>query len=315
MKTLLVGCGYMAKEYAKVLNGMGIDYDVAGRGAESAKAFEEETGIRPMINGIEVIKKEGGFAAYDKAIVAASVDSLVETTKTLVDNGITSILLEKPGGKDPDELRDLREFNRIYNADIFIAYNRRFYKSVEKALEIIEDDGGVESFNFEFTEWAHVIEPLPKSMEIKQNWFLANSSHVVDMAFFMGGEPEEIKCFSKGSLSWHKKASNFAGCGITKNGALFSYCANWNAPGRWGVEILTSAHRLIFRPLEKLSVQNIGSVKIEEVEIDDAIDTEYKPGLYEQVDRFIKDDDDRFMTLEKQCESLKIYEAILDGIH
>ena len=315
MKILLVGCGYMAKEYAKVLNGMGLDYDVAGRGAESAKAFEEATGKTPIIDGLNQIRNRSGFGVYDKAIVAASVDSLVSITRDLIDEGLTEILLEKPGGKTPDELRELFEYTKSKNCKVYIAYNRRFYQSVRKAQEMIRKDGGVESFNFEFTEWGHVIEPLKKSMDIKQNWFLANSSHVVDMAFYLGGEPAEIKCYSSGSLSWHTKASNFAGCGITEQGALFSYCANWKAPGRWGVEILTGQHRFIFRPLEELQVQNLGSVKIEKVEIDDAIDKEYKPGLYQQVDCFLKGDTKDFVTLEKQCEFLPVYEAMLDGVH
>ena len=57
---------------------------------------------------------------------------------------------------------------------------------------------------------------------------------------------------------------------------LFSYQANWNAPGRWGIEILTSQHRLYLRPMEKLQIQNTGSVDISEVEIDDQLDKEFK---------------------------------------
>ncbi len=315
MKLLLVGCGYMAKEYAKVLNGMGLDYEVAGRGRESAKSFAEEVGKEPIPDGMNVLRNQGRFGEFDKAIVAASVDSLVDITKVLISNGISDILLEKPGGKNPDELRELNDYLKSCDCNVYIAYNRRFYKSVEKAMEIIEEDGGVDSFNFEFTEWGHVIEPLKKSMDIKQNWFLANSSHVIDMAFFLGGEPKDIKCYSTGSLPWHTKASNFAGCGVTEKDALFSYCANWKAPGRWGVEILTNKHRLIFAPLEELQIQNIGSIKLEKVEIDDSIDKEYKPGLYEQVECFVEGKTDRFVTLEKQCESLDIYEAILEGKH
>ena len=50
-------------------------------------------------------------------------------------------------------------------------------------------------------------------------------------------------------------------------------------------------------------------------EIDDAIDKEYKPGLYQQVDCFLKGDTKDFVTLEKQCEFLPVYEAMLDGVH
>ena len=41
--------------------------------------------------------------------------------------------------------------------------------------EIIAEDNGVTSFNFEFTEWSHEIEKLEKAPGVKENWFLANS--------------------------------------------------------------------------------------------------------------------------------------------
>ena len=40
-------------------------------------------------------------------------------------------------------------------------------------------------------------------------------------------------------------AALVAGAGVTENGALFSYHANWEAPGRWSVEIMTKKRRLM----------------------------------------------------------------------
>ena len=42
MSTWLIGAGYMAQEYAKVLNILVSDYDVIGRGEKSAKEFESK---------------------------------------------------------------------------------------------------------------------------------------------------------------------------------------------------------------------------------------------------------------------------------
>ena len=73
---------------------------------------------------------------------------------------------------------------------------------------------------------------------------------------------------------------------LIKN-ALFSYHANWEAPGRWSVEILTPKHRLYFKPMETLQIQEIGSVAVNPVQIDDTLDKEFKPGLYLQVKSFL----------------------------
>ena len=88
----------------------------------------------------------------------------------------------------------------------------RIFASVLKAQEIIAEDGGVKSFNFEFTEWGHVIEKMDKPKGDLENWMYANSSHVIDLAFYLGGNPVQINCFTSGELSWHKPAA-FAGAG------------------------------------------------------------------------------------------------------
>jgi hypothetical protein len=108
-------------------------------------------------------------------------------------------------------------------------------------------------------------------------------------------------------LPWHSTASIFAGAGVTDKGVLFSYQANWGAPGRWGVEVLTANYRLIFRPMESLQMMRKGSVKIESVEIDESLDKTFKPGLHEQVRRFIDGHTEGFCTLAAQVEHWDYY--------
>ena len=45
-----------------------------------------------------------------------------------------------------------------------------------------------------------------------------------------------------GGEDWHERSYNFSGAGVSDSGALFAYHGNWGAPGRWSVEVLTSAH-------------------------------------------------------------------------
>ena len=112
-------------------------------------------------------------------------------------------------------------------------------------------------------------------------------------------------------LDWHKTSCNYSGAGISKNGALFAYHANWKAPGRFSIEILTGKHRLIFRPLEKLQVQNIGSVAINMVEnIDYSLDEKFKPGLYLQTKVFLENNLLEFCTLKEQAEKTAMYKKM-----
>ena len=105
-------------------------------------------------------------------------------------------------------------------------------------------------------------------------------------------------------------SSVFSGSGVAENDALFSYHANWAAPGRWKVEILTKRNRIILEPLEGLLVQKIGSVEKSMMEIDNQKDLSFKPGLFNQVKAFVNNDLENFCTISEQRESMKVYNKI-----
>lgn len=298
MNIWIIGAGTIAQEYGKVLSSLGYDFTVIGRGEKSALKFKEVVGRDVITGGLEKFLATNPPAA-DKAIVATNLNALSQNTIQLIKYGIKDVFCEKPGFLYPCECEEVYKIAKEYNANVHLAYNRRFFSSVIKAQEIIEEDGGVKSFNFEFTEWGHVIEKLDKPKGDLENWMYANSTHVIDLAFFLGGTPTQLNSVTAGELSWHKPAI-FAGSGVTDKGALFCYQANWAAPGRWVVEILTSKHRLYFKPMEQLQIQNIGSVAVNPVEIDDHLDKEFKPGFYLETKAFIYGDYARLCSIEEQ---------------
>ena len=308
----LVGAGEMGLEYAKVLDALNLNFKVIGRSLDKKRLFEKfncefvSGGIEKHIKSCEIVPC--------KVIVAVGIEVLKDVAISLINFGVKNIMLEKPGVAYLQEIDELYYHAEKKNINLLIAYNRRFYASVIKAIEIIEKDGGLSSFNFEFTEWSHLIKDLDKHPAEHQNWFLGNSTHVIDTAFYVAGEIDKISTFYNNSdqLSWHKKATNFSGAGITKSKALFSYCANWQAPGRWSIEFLTKKHRLVLRPMEKLQIQEIGSVKINYFEgIDYSLDEKFKPGLYLQTKSFLENKFEDFCTINKQrINVIDIYSKI-----
>ena len=302
----LVGSGSMSVDYAKVLSALAVPFQAIGRGPTSAAEFRAKTGVMVI---------EGGLAAFlgtkpplpYAAIVAVGVEALAGAVKSLLEFGVKRVLVEKPGALHRAEIIALAELARSRDAQVLVGYNRRFYAATLKARDIIAEDGGVKSMSFEFTEWSHVIVELQKSPTEKAALVLTNSTHVIDLAFHLGGTPVEMQAYVAGALNWHPSAAIFAGAGRTDSGALFSYQANWDAPGRWGVEVLTNSHRLIFRPMETLQVMRSRSVKIEPVAIDDEIDRQFKPGLHQQVSRFLAGRVDGFCTLDEQASKWDLY--------
>jgi len=284
---LLVGCGEMAVSYASVLRAFGADFSVIGRGEAACAKFSAQTGIIPLSGGVELAATKGLLQAQT-AIVAVNVDQLAPVTDRLIASGVKRILLEKPGGLNQPEIIAIDQRATAHQAEVFVAYNRRFYASVRQARELIAADGGATSLFFEFTEWSHLIAPLPTAAAVKSEWFLANSSHVCDLAFFLGGFPVSLAAECRGALAWHPAGAQFAGCGITDTGAVFAYHSNWESAGRWGVEICTARRRLHLRPLETLHEQMRGELVLRPVPLEKQMDKDFKPGLHAQTRAFLE---------------------------
>lgn len=292
---------------------LNIPFVTVGNTEKSAGDFKEKTGQDVILGGIKKYI-ENSKEVYSKAIVSAPEHLLGEVTIDLINAGYKDIMVEKPGGKNYEDVKKVADTANKNNAKVLVGYNRRFFSSVEKAKEIVKEDGGVTSFYFEFTEWSHIIGTLKKGDGVLEEWFLHNSSHIIDLAFYLGGKPKELCAFSSGSLDWHPNGSVFTGAGVTEGGALFSYNANWEAPGRWVVEILTKKHRLLFKPVEKLQIQKIGSVALEFVEIDDKADTDFKPGLRLQVKNYLDGNYENISDINEQLSNIeKYYNKICKG--
>ncbi len=304
----LVGAGPMARAYAKVLAALGRDFEVVGRGDTSATDFERETGLAVRRGGIAAFLA-GAPAPAAAAIVAAPVEGLAACTVALIEHGVPRLLVEKPAGLDRREIEQVAARAAARGTEVSVAYNRRFHASTAKALELIAADGGATSLEFEFTEKT-TIGDLPKPPEVKASWFLANSTHVVDLAFFLAGEPVSLAAEVAGALPWHSRGAVFAGAGRTDRGVLFSYRADWRSAGRWGVDIYTAERRLVLRPLEALQQQVRGQVTLEPVRIDDALDRTFKPGVYRQVAAFLDGERGRLCTLAQHCGRLGYYDRM-----
>jgi predicted dehydrogenase len=308
MSLWLIGAGAMAKDYALVLQKLGTKFEVIGRSVDSATNFEMETGLIVRQGGVKTALENS--KAPKQAIVAVGVEHLARVTSELIIAGTSQILIEKPGGINTKEIRELCQTVARHGTIVYVAYNRRFYTSTAMARELISKDGGATSCIFEFTEWSHVIAPLVKGPGVKEAWFLANSTHVVDLAFHLCGFPKDWVAWHAGGLDWHPASARFCGSGITDSDVLFSYHADWGAPGRWGIEVLTCKHRFLLKPMEQLKIIEKGSVNGKIFELDDELDKTFKPGLFRQVEAFLAKNDSLFCTLDEQLRHCKFYDKI-----
>jgi len=300
---LLVGVGEIGVVYANVLTHLGFMPTVVGRGTAGVERFEAATGIKARPGGLTNWLATGA-AAPPSCIVAVDVENLAAATIELARCGVRRVLVEKPGGVDANEIAAVRRAADEFGCEVFLAYNRRFLASTTMARRLIAEDGGVTSFGFEFTELADRVAQTVHSQRVKAAWFVANSSHVIDLAFFLGGRPSTMAAFVDGELSWHKPA-RFSGSGRSSAGALFRYHADWSSAGRWGVEISTPQRRLIMRPLESLQEQRLGSFDIRPISLDDEADRMFKPGFLKQVEMFMNGRDNDLQNIRTQDDMMR----------
>ncbi|TVR09150.1 MAG: gfo/Idh/MocA family oxidoreductase [Salinarimonadaceae bacterium] len=305
LTVLIAGAGPMAAAYAAVLRDLHVPFAVLGRGEDSAARFEAEIGAPVLRGGLEGLPADAG-RRFRAAIVATDIDQLAPVSAGLARAGIGRLLVEKPAGLDPTQIRATAACLAGLGCEAFVAYNRRFYASVRRARELIAEDGGVTSFHFEFTEIEARILAKPRSAEVLANFTLGNSSHVVDLAFHLGGEPEVSAGATAGGLHWHPSAAVFAGAGRTRAGALFTWRADWSSAGRWSLDVRTPRRRLLLEPLETLAVQEKGSFAVTPAALDDADDRRYKPGLLLQTRAFVSEapEETALARLSAHCEAL-----------
>ena len=305
----IIGAGYMAREYARVLKALDEKFIIIGRSEKSVSKLNFELEVEVVAGGLTQFLL-GNNQTPDCAIVCTPVEILASITMELLTFGVKKILIEKPGALSVQELNEIKKLEAEKNSTVLIGYNRRFYQAI-LALEekLIEEE--LIAANFEITEWSHLIEKDLCSDSVKQNWVLANTSHVIDLVMHIAGQFKELATFTAGSLSWHDSASRFVGSGVSSRGVLISYCGYWDGPGRWSAEFVTTQHRYIFRPLEKLQVQKIGSVVIDfDEQINYTLDEIFKPGIYLQTTAFLEGNHQKLCTIEEQIESFKIYNQI-----
>jgi predicted dehydrogenase len=306
----LIGCGPMAQAYAAVLQAQGVAFTVIGRSVASAEAFHQATGVPVVTGGLEAAFAK--LPVPEQAIAAVGVEQLAPVALELIVVGCRQLLLEKPGALHLAELESLEAAALEHGASVWIAYNRRFYASVQKLRELVIADGGISSAVFEFTEWSQRIRPLQKAPGVKERWLLANSSHVLDLAFDCIGLPAFGQCHAwhGGTLDWHPAAARFHGAGLSERGIPFSYQADWEAPGRWGVELLTARHRYLLRPLEILQAIPLGSVDPQSIALDYSLDQRFKPGLYLLCEAFLSGQTQQLCSLSQQLKAFPFYTHI-----
>lgn len=305
---ILIGTGPMAKEYAIAFKKMNIhNVTVISKTEQETTDFSRSFDFKVLHGGYQ--KHLPTLTRSDLVVIVTPIPQLLDAAQIAVDSGQTKILIEKPGSLYADKLLSFSK--QLTTQIVRIGYNRLLYPSFHKLKSIVKEEK-ITSCHFDFTDWVHTIDFERYPSEVYSRWGISNSLHVISMAMELIGMPKTLTSHHLGSLKWHPSGSIFVGSGISENEIPFTYNADWESAGRWGIEIKTTenAYRLI--PLEGLFVCHKKSVNWEEIPLDICY-PDVKPGIAEEITAMLTDEKDLgLITLEKAFEYNKLAEKIFD---
>ncbi len=213
----------------------------------------------------------------DAVLVLTSVDTIHAIALECIRRSV-HVLLEKPPGLSVGEAQQIEREAQEQNVLVMVALNRRFVSTIRRAKELIKDDE-LKTIVIEAPERFSKAEACGKySKKTLNSWVFANGIHCIDLFTFFAGEAEKIISFSKPEQHSYQAIITF------KNNVVGHYFSNWDSPGNWGVILVTNNHKVTLLPLEKGIVLDKDG-KTQNFDLSE-IDTEFKPGFYEQAIHF-----------------------------
>ena len=219
---------------------------------------------------------------FDVIMILVSSDQIYRVSKYFISKFNCPIFIEKPPGLSLIEMKNLSNLSKKKNKKVMIGLNRRYYSNINKAIDFIKKNGGINSFHIEGNERYLLVKNYIKNQKIIRNWIFANSIHTIDLFLFLGGDIKKMNIFKNQKKNQDLVLSINA---IFKNNLIGSYISSWNSPGKWSLSIYGSKYTAYISPLEKGYLLDRNNKKIKlDLSLDDK---KFKSGFKEQFLDFI----------------------------
>jgi predicted dehydrogenase len=178
----------------------------------------------------------------DALLIATTPDATIPLIKKCLIKSIP-ILVEKPVGIS---LEDFSSLDEIVYSEIMVAFNRRFYSSVEEFKSILQNsEAGLIQINIPELSW--IKSP---SEEQQKKMLFENSVHMFDLVNYLF---EEVSISEVARLDSRAK-SNYQIANIrTRNGSIGTISLGFGAPDNLSVKVWTNGEVLELLPIEKFS--------------------------------------------------------------
>ena len=239
----IIGCGTIANDHVKAFNRLGLKINHCASRLNSNKIdkFAKKYNIANIWK--DPIKLARSSNNWDAIILCCPTKNVSNILDILIDQK-KPIFVEKPVSIGTEYLK---KFSSTCPKFVNVAFNRRYYNTVVRAKEFIEQSKGQILCSVKLPESI-------KKNNIKLNKFrniFDNSVHGIDILRFLFGDLEIIN-------NTKIKLNNFDSGRIvllkSKKNHLCNVIINSNSPDNFSLEIENGTKRFLLKPFEKYEI-------------------------------------------------------------
>ncbi|MBN4081832.1 Gfo/Idh/MocA family oxidoreductase [bacterium AH-315-C07] len=324
IKVVFVGCGDISQFHYDVLVDLGINVSAvsARKDSENAMNFKNEHNhVNIYDDNHEMVSNEKPDAIF----IMPSWDKNEMILKEMLGYSLP-ILVEKPVSMSSANVEELIKEHPKAIQNVQVGYNRRFYDFIPYIKQALSERQ-IKSVELKIPE--SVDDAL--DLAYRDNLFLANSTHVLDLALFLLGQPV-IKSVDIIKSTINKKLGGYNGLIRTEVDVPILISANWNSPYNFGIVFHTDHELFQLLPLECAQIFEGFEIeepskenpirkytpKIKESLNMDPVTAKYKPGFLKQAINFMETavlknyQNDQACTIQEALYLIRISEKIMN---
>lgn len=234
-KLAIIGTGNISKFHCEAFRKAGFDLSHAAGSKDSKRSIEFG-----KFHSIENISSDpykilDDYKRWDVLLLAIPTEKNIDYLDEIIRINKPA-LIEKPVATDPDSIS---HFDQDAHPNIRVAYNRRFYATMQRAKKFIQEESFV-----------HARMELPEKVISKGNYdnVLLNSCHGIDILYFLFKEMEIINV--------HHYEEDLGRLVTLKSERddLINLTMNWNSPSNFILVLEGNKKKLEIRPFEDSNI-------------------------------------------------------------
>ena len=303
-KIAILGAGYMAEEYLKVLAKRNIFCEtIYSRTLSKCQKLKKKYKIKKISKSLNEFNEDKEIKAI---IITVNDVSLFSLLKQL-DLSRYKVLCEKPVGIDFDQTKKIFSLLNKNKKNFFVSLNRRFYGSTIKAKNIVNKYKGKRLISIRDQQLQNTGSKI-----LNKRVMYCNSVHLIDyIRIFARGRLRKVSKIKK--FNDNKFSETISKLYFSSKDEVLYHC-NWNSPGSWSVNIVQQNNRCELSPLEELMEEKLLNGKRKRVNHKKIlIDNIFKPGLFLQINEFLKmlsSKKNDLITVKEYLETVKLIKRI-----